>query len=1084
MRTISINTPGPQGATGPQGVAGPSGSTQPFNNVSGSIWATTSSLQVSGSFLVSGSSTFTNIGPAIFSGSATITGPTTMSSAVVSGDVTVLGTASINVLQINTTINSTGSNTLGDTANDTQTLYGSVIIPTGSLTVSGSVITSGSDATINGVRVGRGGGNVADNTALGESALNLNTNGSGNLAISYFALAANVIGSNNTAVGSYALRNSTQSNNTAMGYASFLNLSSGNHNTALGRNSARYIADGSTSLTIANQSVFIGTDTKALADSQTNQIVIGYNAIGLGSNSVVLGNSSITLTALRGNVLINTTTNAGFGLDVSGSGRFTNNLTVTGSTTITGEANVSFLSLSGNTAVNNSGTTMILGTSGAWTGVRIPKNLEVTGSAIISSSASTQLQVGSNFLFVSSSGNVGIGTTTPTASLHISASNTSSAYSFLVQNSSGQTLFSAQNNRTVNINSANAVDGDTTIGTTSGTITFNRGYNNTLLKNALTFYGGGDISTIQGWSSPTSGIAVGYAQTNINPVTGSVFTVKGTATTSGSSVLFVTGSSATRLLKVSSETNADILVVSGSGNVGIGTTSPSQRLTVGTSDSDAILIGVGGRLYLRDTTTYITEGSGLNLVSGATRNIRLNAGGTDRLFVSASGNVGIGTSTPTALLHISGSSSAALLRVDSPTVSGSLFVSGSGNVGIGTITPTNTLDVDGTARVSGALTANTLTLLGNTLFIAGATVGGLFATRYTNSVSYSGGHVFTNSTTNISATSGDNFTLQSIQGFAPTSGTATYGALAIAPTINQTGGANGITRGLYINPTLTSAADYRAIETTSGSISFNHGSIPLLFASSSGKVGIGTLTPASTLSVSGRVGISARLRVGTTGDPNSTMEVWGDQIFATGAGGIWSTFVQSTERLGVGTSSPSSKVHIKGAGATSATTALLVENANASASLVVLDNGYVGINTGSAQYNLDVNGTARVLGASGATATLKINTVNRANGMSLRYSDASDVGSIVYNNIFYLTKNDGTFPFYITSTSNVLINTITDVASSQLTVESTTKGFLPPRMTNAQRTSITSPAVGLMVYCTDATEGLYIYKSTGWTFIV
>jgi len=143
MRTIVINNPGPQGSTGPQGIAGPSGSTQPFNNISGSIWTTTSSLQISGSFLVSGSSTFTNIGPAIFSGSATITGATTMASAIVSGDVTVLGTASINVLQINTTINSTGSNTLGDNANDTQTLYGTVRIPTGSLTVTGSASVTG-----------------------------------------------------------------------------------------------------------------------------------------------------------------------------------------------------------------------------------------------------------------------------------------------------------------------------------------------------------------------------------------------------------------------------------------------------------------------------------------------------------------------------------------------------------------------------------------------------------------------------------------------------------------------------------------------------------------------------------------------------------------------------------------------------------------------------------------------------------------------------------------------------------------------------------------------------------------------------
>jgi hypothetical protein len=57
-------------------------------------------------------------------------------------------------------------------------------------------------------------------------------------------------------------------------------------------------------------------------------------------------------------------------------------------------------------------------------------------------------------------------------------------------------------------------------------------------------------------------------------------------------------------------------------------------------------------------------------------------------------------------------------------------------------------------------------------------------------------------------------------------------------------------------------------------------------------------------------------------------------------------------------------------------------------------------------------------------------------------------------------------------------------ASAKVQIDSTTKGFLPPRMTNAQRTAIASPAVGLMVYCTDAVEGLYIYKSMGWTFVI
>jgi hypothetical protein len=56
--------------------------------------------------------------------------------------------------------------------------------------------------------------------------------------------------------------------------------------------------------------------------------------------------------------------------------------------------------------------------------------------------------------------------------------------------------------------------------------------------------------------------------------------------------------------------------------------------------------------------------------------------------------------------------------------------------------------------------------------------------------------------------------------------------------------------------------------------------------------------------------------------------------------------------------------------------------------------------------------------------------------------------------------------------------------SAMLQVDSTTQGFLPPRMTNAQRTSISTPVAGLMVYCTDFPEGLFIYKSTGWVQMI
>jgi len=53
-------------------------------------------------------------------------------------------------------------------------------------------------------------------------------------------------------------------------------------------------------------------------------------------------------------------------------------------------------------------------------------------------------------------------------------------------------------------------------------------------------------------------------------------------------------------------------------------------------------------------------------------------------------------------------------------------------------------------------------------------------------------------------------------------------------------------------------------------------------------------------------------------------------------------------------------------------------------------------------------------------------------------------------------------------------------ASAMLDVSSTTKGFLPPRMTEVQRTAIVSPATGLLVFQTDGTSGLYYYNGSTW----
>uniref|UniRef100_UPI00321FC93C hypothetical protein n=1 Tax=Thermogutta sp. TaxID=1962930 RepID=UPI00321FC93C len=80
----------------------------------------------------------------------------------------------------------------------------------------------------------------------------------------------------------------------------------GYQNSAVGVNAGRYDSNGGANQT-SNNSVYLGYDARALADGDTNEIVIGASAVGNGSNSVTLGNDSITKTILKGNIGIRTT---------------------------------------------------------------------------------------------------------------------------------------------------------------------------------------------------------------------------------------------------------------------------------------------------------------------------------------------------------------------------------------------------------------------------------------------------------------------------------------------------------------------------------------------------------------------------------------------------------------------------------------------------------------------------------------------------------------------------------------------------------------------------------------------------------
>ncbi|MFH1723552.1 MAG: hypothetical protein ABII00_02905 [Elusimicrobiota bacterium] len=178
-------------------------------------------------------------------------------------------------------------------------------------------------------------------------------------------------------------------------------------------------------------------------------------------------------------------------------------------------------------------------------------------------------------------------------------------------------------------------------------------------------------------------------------------------------------------VQISSNDDTSLLVVEHGGNVGVGTASPSESLHVydaGTNDAIRIMAenadtgtAASSRLVLKtqdsqgEVSAYPSNSvlggnwadrlgvfsnsgdAGVSIAAlDASGDIRIFSGGEiERVRVTATGNVGIGTVVPEGRLHVVGTSATdPYLFVTSHTGSGfGLVVSTTGNVGIGTETP-------------------------------------------------------------------------------------------------------------------------------------------------------------------------------------------------------------------------------------------------------------------------------------------------------------------------------------------------------------------------------------------------------------
>jgi len=223
-------------------------------------------------------------------------------------------------------------------------------------TIGGSypAVNSDSDATINGLTVGKGGGSQSFNTALGYQSLNnasngnngqvgvgyqalySNTTGSG-IAVGYRSLYANTSGSNNTAIGESTLtanttggrnvgigdlalqNNTTASNNTAVGYTALYSNTTGATNTAVGYQAAYSNVTGASITAVGYKSLYAatGNNNTAIGKEAGLSTTTGTSNSFLGAfagyaNTTGANNVAIGLEALQANTTASNNTAVGY----------------------------------------------------------------------------------------------------------------------------------------------------------------------------------------------------------------------------------------------------------------------------------------------------------------------------------------------------------------------------------------------------------------------------------------------------------------------------------------------------------------------------------------------------------------------------------------------------------------------------------------------------------------------------------------------------------------------------------------------------------------------------------------------------
>jgi hypothetical protein len=260
----------------------------------------------------------------------------------------------------------------------------------------------------------------------------------------------------------------------------------------------------------------------------------------------------------------------------------------------------------------------------------------------------------------------------------------------------------------------------------------------------------------------------------------------------------------------------------------------------------------------------------------------------------------------------------------------------------------------------------------------------------------------------------------------------------------------------------------------SGAIQFSNGSAfasdatNLFWDDTNNRLGVGTNAPSVPFEVLGNAWVNAVANADATFSIGNPSRRWDVKALQSGAyyqvvynNGLIGQSIDYLGNVAFGNvATLSARVGIKGSGSTSATTSLLVQNSAGTQLFKVADDGQIvmGDNTVFGRFYTNYSG-----------ASFPPYSFNGNSQMGMFSAGANAIGFSTANTERMRVSNGG-----------IGINTLAaNNASAIFQVDSTTQGFLPPRMTTTQRDNIVGAVAGLVLY-NSVTNKLQCYNGSTW----